>query len=95
MIQIDNIALEGRQFQFLRFDMGKAPLVILKGDNGYVMCGYMNMEAAEKLGDAGVRVTGVNDLKTVLDAKVLQCTSKAEKLGIKIGDKVSDILKLL
>ena len=75
--------------------MGKAPLVVLKGETGYVMCGYMNMEAAEKLGDTGVRVTGVNDLKTVLDAKVLQRTTKAAELGIKEGDKVSGILKLL
>lgn len=95
MIQIEDVKFGEKSYQFLKVEMGKAPLILLKGEKGYVMCGYMNVSAAEKLGDVGVRVTGVNDLQSVLESKVLECTSEAAKIGIKQGDKVSDIVALL
>lgn len=95
MIQIDNVERDGRSYTFMKVEMGKAPFLLLKGEAGYVMCGYMNLDAAEKLGDLGVRVSGVNDLQTLLDSRVAGCTSKASGAGIKEGDKVSSILHLI
>lgn len=95
MIQIENVKIGKNSYQFMKMEMGKAPLVVLKGEKGYVMCGYLNLASAEKLGDIGVRVTGVSDIKSVLDNKVLECTSEASKLGIKPGDRIADIIALL
>ena len=75
--------------------MGKAPLLVLKGKRGFVMCGYLNLEASEKLGDAAVRVTGVSDLDTMLNSRVAGVTQRASELGITEGQKVSDIISLL
>lgn len=95
MIEVDSVEIANRQFQYVKVDMFGAPLVLLKGKRGFIMCGYLNIQASEKLGDFGVRVTGVRNLDDVLKAKVSEVTSKAESIGIKPGSNVSDILHLL
>ena len=67
-------------------------MIVIKGETGYVMCGYLNIDAANSLGDVAVRVTGVNDINDVLNSQVNSCTDNAAKLGIKQGDKIMDII---
>ncbi|MBE0522673.1 MAG: DUF1805 domain-containing protein, partial [Candidatus Methanoperedenaceae archaeon] len=43
----------------LKFDMEHAPLVVIRARKGFVMCGYLDVNIANKLGDVAVRVTGV------------------------------------
>ena len=59
------------------------------------MCGYLNINVAEKLGDIAVMVTGVNNLDEMINKEIKAVTSKAKELGINIGLKVSDILDKL
>jgi len=92
MIEIDTYEKDGKAFQFMKMPMQKAPLLVLKGEKGYVMCGYLNLEAAEKLGDMAVRVTGVNTLNDMLSREVAGVTPKAREAGINIGDRVESIL---
>lgn len=92
MLCTENIKIESRDYEYLKLDMYGAPLVMLKGKTGYVMCGYLNIDAAEKLKDTAVRVTGVKDLESILKAKVASLTTGAKSLGIKEGDIVSDII---
>lgn len=85
------IEIKGRKYQYINEKIGKkAPLIILKGENGYIMCGYLNIEAANSLGDVAVRVSGVNDINDVLNTKVNACTDNAKKLGINTGDNIID-----
>jgi uncharacterized protein YunC (DUF1805 family) len=95
MLKIENVQLQGKDLTFYHLDMPSAPLLILKGKNGFVMCGYLNLEAAEKLGDFAVRATGVKDLSSLLDAQVAGCTQKARIAGVETGKKVSEIVSLL
>ncbi len=95
MMKLENTEIGGKNFEFFHMDMPSAPLLILRGKNGFIMCGYLNLEAAEKLGDFAVRVTGVKDLQTLLDAKVAGCTQKALSAGVEPGKKVSEILRFL
>ncbi len=95
MITSENVVISGSNYEYLRMDMGSAPLVILKGKKGFVMCGYLNLEAANKLGDCAVRVTGVKDLETVLDSNAAGVSDGARKLGISEGQKVSEFIHLL
>ncbi len=92
MISTEHIMIGAHSYTYLHVEMGKAPLVLLRGDTGYVMCGYLNMDAAEKLQDIAVRVTGVKDLNTLLSAKAVNLTSGARGLGIKEGDTVSSFV---
>jgi uncharacterized protein YunC (DUF1805 family) len=95
MLEIDTFERNGKTFQYIKLSMEKAPLLLIKGPMGFAMCGYLNIEAAEKLGDLAVRVTGVNDLNSMLGSKISQVTSKARQAGISEGQTVADVLKYL
>ncbi len=90
------VNIKNKKFTYINEKLGKkAPLVILKGDTGYIMCGYLNIDAANSLGDIAVRVSGVNDIDDVLNSKVNSCTDNAKNLGIKPGDNIMDIIDKL
>jgi uncharacterized protein YunC (DUF1805 family) len=95
MIYTEFVKIASKSYTYVKIEMMGAPLVLLKGEKGFVMCGYLNLEAAEKLNDIAVRVTGVKDLESLLNAKVVGVTTGGKGLGIKEGDKVSNILYLL
>ncbi|MCW6168683.1 MAG: DUF1805 domain-containing protein [Thermoplasmatales archaeon] len=95
MVNVENVKIGERHFQYVSMNLGNAPLLILRGEQGYVMCGYLSLETAEKLGDAAVRVTGVKDLDSLLGAVVSGRTTKASELGIEVGVKVSSVIKFL
>lgn len=95
MIEADSVEIAGSNFEFLKMGMSSAPLLVLKGKKGFVMCGYLNLEAANKLGDCAVRVTGVSDLQSLLESKAAGVSDNARKLGISEGQKVSDFIHLL
>lgn len=92
MIFVDDVKIGGKHYTYLKVEMKSAPLVMIKGENGFVMCGYLNMQAAEKLNDCAVRVTGVSDLESLLDARVVELTSAAKDLGISEGQRIAEIL---
>ncbi|PYB67858.1 DUF1805 domain-containing protein [Thermoplasma sp. Kam2015] len=95
MMQIDSVEIDGRIFQFFKSDLGNAPLLFLKGKKGYAMCGYLNIETANKVGDIAVRVTGVKTLDDMLSAKIADASIEAQKLGIKQGDQLKSVVDRL
>ena len=67
------------------FELQNSSLIIINSSNGYLMCRYLNMDVANKFGDIAAIVTGVNNLEEALDAKIVELSDKAKKLGLKIG----------
>ena len=92
-MEIEKISLERGSAIGLRIFLGKAPLMLIKADKGYLMCGYLNTEAAEKLGDAAAVVRGVRTFEEMLSGTVAEVTSAAEALGIKRGMKGREALE--
>ena len=82
---VEQIKLENGSAIGLKMDMEHAPLLVIRAAKGFVMCGYLNMDVANKLGDAAVRVTGVRSFDDVLNAKAVDVSEAAEKLGITAG----------
>jgi uncharacterized protein YunC (DUF1805 family) len=76
-------------------ELGTAPLILIKAKKGYVMCGYLNMSAANKLGDIAGRVTGVKNFEDVLNADVVEVSDNAKKIGLKEGIKAREFLNAL
>jgi uncharacterized protein YunC (DUF1805 family) len=76
-------------------DLGIAPLLILQAKKGYVMCGYLNMNAANKIGDIAGRVTGVKTFDDMLNAEVVEVSENATRAGLKQGMNVKDFLTVL
>jgi uncharacterized protein YunC (DUF1805 family) len=85
MMKVDLIELTSGTAIGLKLDMGNAPLLLIKAPKGFVMCGYLNMDTANKLNDVAVKVTGVKTFDDVLNSKVVELSSKAEELGIQLG----------
>jgi len=72
-----------------------APLVMIIARLGFVCCGFLNIDAAEKLNIAAAMVSGVKSFDDILNAEIRAATSKAQTLSIKAGMKGKDALELL
>jgi len=68
------------------------PLVVLIGGKGFVMCGYLNIEAAERLGIVAAYVSGVKSFDDVLNAQIKGATTKAISLGLEPGKQVKTVI---
>jgi len=96
MIHTTPLRINGKIAIGLKVDLPDSPpLVMIIGQTGFIMCGFLNMEAAEKLNVAAATVSGVKNFDDVLEAEVKAVTSKAERKGIKVGMKGRDAVKLL
>ena len=71
------------------------PLILIRGRRGFVMCGYLNIDVANKLGLIAARVTGVKSVEEMLDKEIAEVTTKAKEVGIKEGMIVKEALKFL
>jgi uncharacterized protein YunC (DUF1805 family) len=89
------IKLERGQVTGYCINLGKAPLLILQAKKGYIMCGYLNMNTANKLGDVAGKVTGVKTFDDMLKATVVEVSENAKKEGLKEGMSTQDFLNNL
>jgi len=92
---MQTISLEKGEATGYCVDLGKAPLLILQAKKGYVMCGYLNMNAANKIGDIAGKVTGVRTFDDMLNADVVEVSENAKLAGLKQGMNVKDFLNAL
>lgn len=68
------------------------PLLLIVAEKGFVMCGFLNIEAAERLGVAAAMVSGVKTFEDVLNAEVKAATTKAKDLGVQLGMRGAETL---
>lgn len=66
----------------VKIEFGAAPLILIKAEKGFAMCGYLNMDVANKFGDCAVVAKGVRNFEDLLNAKVIEISNKAKELGI-------------
>ncbi|MBM4248029.1 MAG: DUF1805 domain-containing protein [Euryarchaeota archaeon] len=77
----------------VKVDLPKAPLVMVRADRGFAMCGYLNMDSVNKAGEVAVRVIGVRTFEDLLDARVANVSDEARKLGITEGMTAREALE--
>ena len=96
MISIMTLKIDGKNCTGLRTELPDSPpLLLIIAEKGFVMCGFLNLEAAEKLSVAAAVVSGVKSFDDVLDGQIKAVTSKARSLGAEVGMKGSDVLKVM
>ena len=96
MININPLKIGGKTAVGVRVDLPESPpLLLVIGETGFVMCGFLNMDVAEKLNVTAAMVSGVKDLSDVLKAEVSAVTSEAREKGIKTGMSGKDAIKRL
>ena len=94
MISVMTVKVDGKACMGMRAELPDSPpLLLLIAEKGFVMCGFLNVEAAEKLGVAAAMVSGVKTFKDVLNAQVKAMTSKAKGFGVEVGMKGAEALK--
>ena len=81
LLQINDTTIQGLELPL----PGGNVLVAAVGPKGYVMCGYLNRQAAEKFNDAAAIVRGVKTVEDLLAATVCEVTPAAEALGVYPG----------
>jgi uncharacterized protein YunC (DUF1805 family) len=72
-----------------------APLLIIKGESGFLACGYINAATCNKTGEACAIVNGVNNHDDMLEATISDVSVAAVALGVKVGMSGADALEIL
>lgn len=94
MINITTLKVDGKDCLGIRADLPESPpLLLITAEKGFVMCGFLNVESAEKLGVAAAVISGVKTFEDVLNGQVKAVTTKAKNLGVEVGMKGTDALK--
>jgi uncharacterized protein YunC (DUF1805 family) len=93
MPHIEQIQLKNGAALGIMVDLPNAPLVMITASKGFAMCGYLNMESVNKMGEVAVRATGVRTFDDLLAAKVANISDKAREMGIAEGLTVRDALE--
>jgi uncharacterized protein YunC (DUF1805 family) len=84
-----------KYIQALAMKLHNKNLVVLRGTNGYVMCGYLNLKVANKFKDIAVKIVGIATIKEALKADVYACSHSARKIGIHKGQHIKNVLKVI
>jgi uncharacterized protein YunC (DUF1805 family) len=92
---IEQINLDKGSALGFKMDMEFAPLLVIRAGCGFVMCGYLNIDIANKLGEVAVRVSGVKSFEDVLSTKAADVSEAAKKRGISAGMTAKEALNLM
>ncbi|MFB0567296.1 MAG: YunC family protein [Candidatus Bathyarchaeia archaeon] len=96
MIEVSPLRIGEKTAIGLRVELPDSPpLLMIIGQTGFVGCGFINIDAAEKLNVAVATVTCVKSFEDVLNAIVKAVTSKAQTEGVRVGMKGKEAVKLL
>ncbi len=96
MINVTPLKIDDKVAVGLRVDLPDSPpLLLIVGRTGFVMCGFLNIDAAEKVNVTAAMVSGVKTFNDVLEAGIKAVTAKAKRKGIKVGMKGKDAVNLL
>ena len=95
MMRSEVIPLKNGKATGYILDLGNAPLLIMTTTKGYLMCGYLNIAAANKLGDVAGRVTGVKTFDDMLHASVVEVSDRAKEKGLREGISGQEFLNAL
>lgn len=90
------ISIQGHVVTGYEIDLPGAPLVLIQAPKGFVMCGYLDVKAADKFNAAAAVVRGVNTVDDLLAKPVTDVSAAGQTLGIAPGSTGRDaLLKLL
>ena len=89
MITSSTLDIDSRPVEALCMRLMTKSLVVLRGQKGYIMCGYLNMAAADKFNDVAVKITGVASIEDALNASAVEVSAAAKRLGIRVGQPVA------
>jgi len=90
-----DVFVSGKKMLGVEINLPGAPLVLVSGAAGFVMCGYLNIDMADKLGVAAAMVRGVKTLNDLLKAPVQAVSKAAQAKGVNLTMTGEEALALL
>ena len=95
-MQIKEITVNGKKYRAFEGEIALgSSLVFIKGAKGFIMCGYLNLETAEKMKNIAAVAAGVKTVDDMLKTSIVKTTSFADNAGIKIGMPVMQALEYI
>ncbi|MBP7087814.1 MAG: DUF1805 domain-containing protein [Candidatus Omnitrophica bacterium] len=94
-MQSRQIKVGKKYIQAILIKLSHKNLIILLGSKGYIMCGYLNLTAANKFKEVAVKIVKVSTIAKALKAKTHSVTYAAKQLGIYRGQPIKDVLKII
>ncbi|MEM2155336.1 MAG: DUF1805 domain-containing protein [Candidatus Jordarchaeales archaeon] len=85
LICVEEFYVEEKAVLGLRVNLKPVPFLMIICLRGILACGYFNLEVAERFGVTAAIVRGVSSFDEMLEAKVVNVTSKARELGVTEG----------
>lgn len=92
MVKKVDVHVKGQVLEGVEMDLPGAPLVIATAPQGFVMCGYLNIDTANKLSVPAAMVRGVKTVPDLLAASVVAVSEKALSKGVTLGMTGQDAL---
>lgn len=86
---------EGKEFTAYSIPTSNTNILIIGAKKGFLACGYLKVEVANKVNDICAIVTGVKTPDDMLNAKVVAVSEAAAELGIKEGMTGKEALLLM
>lgn len=86
---------EGNEFTAYSIPTTNTNVLMIGAEKGFLGCGYLNVEIANKVNDVCAIVTGVKTPDDMLEAKVVAVSNAAAELGIKEGMSGKEALVLM
>jgi len=84
-MEIEVVDIEGKKALGIVMEMNEAPLVLVKAEKGFIMCGLLDMDTANAIGEVCAKLKGVKNLQEILDKEVREVSDEAKKLGVREG----------
>lgn len=84
--------IEGRIYKTCHIPTQNTNILIISSDRGFLACGYINVEIADKNHDACAIVTGIKTLEELLSAEVKTVSVAAFNAGVRAGMKGKEAL---
>lgn len=87
--------IDGKDFKAHAIATTNTNILIITSGKGFLACGYLKVEVANKVGDVCAIVTGVKTTDDMLVAKVIAVSDAAAELGNKVGMTGKEALLLM
>lgn len=82
---MDIVTVRNRDFAGFTMQTENSVLLAIRAEHGFIACGYINVETADKLDEAVAIVTGVGNYVELLQKPVVAASKKAAAAGVSPG----------
>lgn len=87
--------IEGIKYKTCHIPTQNTNILIISSKRGFLACGYINVEIADKNNDACAIITGIKTLEEMLSTEVKAVSVAAFNAGVRAGMKGKEALMLL